>query len=53
MKLWQWGLIVTIVAGFLNGQLVSHHIGGIIREFMRLAALIGLGVLIYGLISKR
>ncbi len=53
MKLWQWGLIIALIAGFLNGQLVSHNIGGIVRELMRLAALVGLGVLIYGLISKR
>jgi len=53
MRVWQWGLILVVGVGLVNGLLVSNNIGGVIRELMRLAILVGFGLLLYGLIRKK
>jgi len=52
MKLWQIGLLVFVLAAFLNGVLINFHIGGILRELMRLVVLIGLLTFIIGLMKR-
>ncbi len=53
MKTWQLGLVVVLVAGLINGLLISAGIGGIIRELARLSILVGMGVLVFGLIRRK
>ena len=51
-RLWPIGLLVIILASFINGQLIAHHVGGMLRELTRLMILIGLGIFLYGLFLK-
>ena len=48
-NLWLIGLIVVLVASFINGLLIRNDISGLPREGMRLIILIGIGVLIFGI----
>lgn len=51
-RLWVIGLLIFICGGVINGQLITHHIGGLLREGMRLIILIGLAIFFYGLFLK-
>ncbi len=53
MKLWQKGLIVFGVGIVLNGILVNLGVHGLLRELMRLITLVGLGIVIFGAITKK
>lgn len=48
---WLIGLVIVIVGSLINGQLIVHNIGGLLRELMRLAILSGIAVFIFGIIK--
>lgn len=50
--LWLIGLILVVAASVINGQLISHQIGGIIRDLFRLLILIGLALFLIGMFQK-
>lgn len=49
MKLWKVGLLAVIIGGLINAILIQNEIGGIMREFMRLVVLSGVGMFIFGI----
>lgn len=53
MKLWQKGLAIFGVGLVLNAVMMNLGVHGLIRELTRLTALVGLGVLVFGAITKK